>query len=68
LKKRKDVETVRYPILVLTCHNMKVQWFTDSCDICFISKYEIQENWKRAYHNILWPIILKGNCTLLQPT
>jgi hypothetical protein len=38
---------------------------SDPRDICFISKYEIQEIWKRAYHNILWRIILKGNCILL---
>jgi hypothetical protein len=36
----------------LTCHNMKVQWFTDSCDICFISKFKTQEISNRADYHI----------------
>ena len=36
---------------------MKVQWFTDSCDICFISKSRTQEISKRVHHNIQYSAI-----------
>ena len=36
---------------------MKIQWFTDSCDICFISKSRTQEISKRVHHNIQYSAI-----------
>jgi len=48
--------------------NMKVQWFTDSCDICFISKSRTQEILKRVHHSQLCSAILYENSSGFHPS
>lgn len=50
----------------IPCQNMKFQWFTDYCDICFISECETQANLKRADYKMWYHAIFNLSCEFHQ--
>ena len=47
-----------------TGHKMKGRWYTDPCNICFISLLKTQGNSKSVKQNMQCPAVLGLNCRL----